>query len=98
MSSGVHIFRFSLTNLFGAVLFVAFGVAAIRFASPLWAGLTMAVTVPILFAAVSAHYFASGKPGRFGPARRSAAGATCFWCWLRGSRPAWGNICRPHTC
>jgi hypothetical protein len=42
MSSGAHIFRFSLTALFGAVLFAAFGTAAIRFATPLWAGLTMA--------------------------------------------------------
>ena len=27
MSSGVHVLRFSLTALFGAVLFVAFGTA-----------------------------------------------------------------------
>jgi hypothetical protein len=77
MSSGVHVFRFSLTTLFGAVLFAAFAVAAIRFASPLWAGLTMAVTVPILFAAILGALF------RLGQARAFWTGtAVCGWGYL----------------
>jgi len=39
MSSAAHVFRFSLTALFGDVLFAAFGTAAIRFASPARHGL-----------------------------------------------------------
>lgn len=77
MSSGVHVFRFSLTALFGAVLFAAFGTAAIRFASPLWAGITMAVTVPILFAAILGALF------RLGQARAFWTGmAICGWGYL----------------
>jgi hypothetical protein len=77
MSSGTHLFRFSLTTLFGAVLFVAFGMAAIRFASPLWAGLTMAVTVPVLFAAILGALF------RLGQARAFWTGlAICGWGYL----------------
>jgi hypothetical protein len=77
MSSSTHLFRFSLTTLFGAVLFVAFGTAAIRFASPLWAGLTMAVTVPILFAAILGALF------RLGQARAFWTGmAVCGWGYL----------------
>jgi hypothetical protein len=56
----VHVFRFSRTTLFGAVLFTAFGVAAIRFTSPLWAGLTMAVAVAVLFAAIVGLLFCLG--------------------------------------
>jgi len=77
MSSGVHVFRFSLTALFGAVLFAAFGTAAIRFASPLWAGLTMALTVPLLFAAILGALF------RLGQARAFWTGlAICGWGYL----------------
>ena len=77
MSSGAHVFRFSLTALFGAVLFAAFGTAAIRFASPLWAGLTMAVTVPLLFAAILGALF------RLGQARAFWTGmAVCGWGYL----------------
>jgi hypothetical protein len=77
MSSGVHLFRFSLTALFGAVLFAAFGTAAIRFASPLWAGLTMALTVPLLFAAILGALF------RLGQARAFWSGmAICGWGYL----------------
>jgi len=77
MSSGAHIFRFSLTALFGAVLFTAFGTAAIRFASPLWAGLTMALTVPLLFAAILGAVF------RLGQARAFWTGmAVCGWGYL----------------
>jgi hypothetical protein len=73
-----HVFRFSLTSLFSAVLFAAFGTAAIRFASPLWAGLTMAVTVPLLFVAIlGALFFDSARPGPSGRAWQFAAGATC---------------------
>jgi hypothetical protein len=61
MPRGTHHFRFSLTAMFGAVLFVAFGTAAIRFASPLWAGLTMSLTVLILFAAVLGAIFRVGQ-------------------------------------
>ncbi|HVC98821.1 MAG TPA: hypothetical protein VND64_34470 [Pirellulales bacterium] len=77
MSSGTHVFRFSLTTLFGMVLFAAFGTAAIRFASPLWAGLTMAVTVPLLFAAILGALF------RLGQARAFWTGmAVCGWGYL----------------
>jgi hypothetical protein len=77
MSSGTHVFRFSLTSLFGAVLFAAFGTAAIRFASPLWAGLTMALTVPLLFAAILGALF------RLGQARAFWTGmAVCGWGYL----------------
>src|SRR5690348_7814818 len=77
LSSGVHVFRFSLTALFGAVLFAAFGTAAIRFASPLWAGLTMAVTMPLLFAAILGALF------RLGQARAFWTGMTvCGWGYL----------------
>jgi hypothetical protein len=63
--------------MFGTVLFVAFGVAAIRFASPLWAGLTMTVTVPILFAAILGALF------RLGQARAFWTGlAVCGWGYL----------------
>ena len=77
MSCGTHVFRFSLTALFGVVLFAAFGTAAIRFATPLWAGLTMAVTVPILFAAILGALF------RLGQARAFWTGmAICGWGYL----------------
>lgn len=77
MSSATHVFRFSLTTLFGVVLFVAFGTAAIRFASPLWAGLTMSLTVPILFAAILGALF------RLGQARAFWTGvAICGWGYL----------------
>jgi hypothetical protein len=77
MSSGVHVFRFTLTALFGAILFAAFGTAAIRFASPLWASLTMAVTVPLLFAAILGALF------RLGQARAFWTGmAVCGWGYL----------------
>ncbi len=75
--AGRHVFRFSLTAMFGAVLFVAFGVAAIRFTSPLWAGLTMAVTMPLLFAAILGALF------RLGQARAFWTGvAVCGWGYL----------------
>jgi hypothetical protein len=77
MSSGIHAFRFSLTTMFGMVLFAAFGTAAIRFASPFWAGITMAVTVPILFAAILGALF------RLGQARAFWTGmAVCGWGYL----------------
>jgi len=77
MSSGIHVFRFSLSALLGMVLFAAFGTAAIRFASPLWAGLTMAVTVPLLFAAILGAQF------RLGQARAFWTGmAVCGWGYL----------------
>ncbi len=77
MSSGAHAFRFSLATMFGAVLFAAFGTAAVRFASPLWAGLTMTLTVPLLFAAILGALF------RLGQARAFWAGmAVCGWGYL----------------
>jgi hypothetical protein len=79
-----HVFRFSLTALFGAVLFAAFGTAAIRFASPLWAGLTMAVTVPLLFAAILGALF------RLGQARAFWTGmAVCGWGYLVIAQAPW---------
>ena len=84
MSSGVHVFRFSLTALFGMVLFTAFGTAAIRFDSPLWAGLTMAVTVPLLFAAILGALF------RLGQARAFWTGmAICGWGYLLLALAPW---------
>jgi hypothetical protein len=77
MSSSQRFFRFSLPSLFGVVLFVAFGVAAIRFASPLWAGLTMAVAVPILFAAILGALFRLGQAGAFW-----TSVAICGWGYL----------------
>jgi len=77
MSSGTHVFRFSLAALFGAILFAAFSTAAIRFASPLWAGMTMAITVPLLFAAILGALF------RLGEARAFWTGmAICGWGYL----------------
>jgi hypothetical protein len=77
MSSGQTFFRFSLPSLFGVVLFVAFGVAAIRFASPFWAGLTMTVALPILFAAILGALF------RLGQAKAFWTGvAICGWGYL----------------
>ena len=77
MSSGVHFFRFSLTALFGAVLFAAFGTAAIRFATPLWAGLTIALTVPLLFAAILGALFRLGQAKAFWTGM-----AMCGWGYL----------------
>jgi len=84
MSSGAHVFRFSLTALFGAVLFAAFGTAAIRFASPLWAGLTMALTVPLHFAAILGALF------RLGQAKAFWTGMTvCGWGYLLLALAPW---------
>jgi hypothetical protein len=84
MSSNQRFFRFSLPVLFGVVLFAAFSVAAIRFASPLWAGLTMAVAVPILFAAILGALF------RLGQARAFWTGvAICGWGYLLLTMVPW---------
>jgi len=64
MTSGIHVFRFSLTALFGTVLFAAFGTAAIRFASPFWAGLTMSIVVPLLFAAILGALFRATRENK----------------------------------
>ncbi len=65
MSNVAQFFRFSLAGLFGAVSFIAFAVAAIRFASPLWTAITMSLTVPILLAAVLGALFRLGESRAF---------------------------------
>ena len=96
MSSGFS-FSASPHRLVWAVLFVAFGTAAIRFASPFWAGLTMALTVPVLFAAILGALF------RLGQARAFWTGmGRCGWGYLVLVLAPWfeagvGSICRPRT-
>jgi hypothetical protein len=52
--------RFSIAGLMGLVVVVAVGVAALRFASELWAGILLVLTLMVLGASVLAFHERSG--------------------------------------